>query len=152
MTHDELIKALRSTESEAGIAAANMIENLTMENRALRYAVRSSERKERVPYLRALVGELRKKLEWKDIVIALTKKKQTEAETERDALLDLMKAHRACYACKRADCRNGSDADVADCMLCTEVACPCVGCRDSSCWEWRGLTEPEEGDNHGTTD
>lgn len=86
MTHDELIKALRSTESEAGIAAANTIENLTMENRALRYAARSSERKERVPYLRALVGELRKELEWKDMVIALAQKKQAAAEYERDLL------------------------------------------------------------------
>ena len=62
MTQDELIKALQSTESEAGIAAANMIENLTMENRALRYAARSSKRTENVPYLRALVGELRKEV------------------------------------------------------------------------------------------
>lgn len=86
MTQDELIKALRSTESEAGIAAANMIENLTMENRALRYAARSSKRTENVPYLRALVGELRKELEWKDMVIALAQKKQAAAEYERDLL------------------------------------------------------------------
>jgi len=86
MTQDELTKALRSTDSEVGIAAANMIENLTMENRALRYAARSSKRTEQVPYLRALVGELRKELEWKDMVIALAQKKQAEAEYERDLL------------------------------------------------------------------
>ena len=88
MTQDELIKALRSTESEAGIAAANMIENLTMENRALRYAARSSKRTEDVPYLRALVGELRKEIEWKDMVIALAQKKQAEAEADRKALIN----------------------------------------------------------------
>lgn len=86
MTEKEIVQALRSTDSEVGIAAANMIENLTMENRALRYAARSSKRTEHVPYLRALVAELRKELEWKDMVIALAQKEQAEAEAERDAL------------------------------------------------------------------
>lgn len=86
MTDQEIAQALRCCGSEAGVAAANMIENLTKENTALRYAARSSKRTENVPYLRALVGELRKEIEWKDMVIALAQKKQAEAEAERDAL------------------------------------------------------------------
>lgn len=62
MTYDEIVQALRSSGSAAGVAAANMIENLTQENTALRYAARSSKRTENVPYLRALVGELRKEV------------------------------------------------------------------------------------------
>jgi len=33
-------------------------------------------------------ADLRKELEWKDMVIALAQKKQAEAEAERDALLE----------------------------------------------------------------
>lgn len=83
MTEKEIVKALRSSGSEAGVAAANMIENLTKENTALRYAARSSKRTENVPYLRALVGELRKEIERKDMVIAIAQKKRAEAEAER---------------------------------------------------------------------
>ena len=86
MTGKEIVQALRCSGSEAGVAAANMIENLTKENTALRYAARSSKRTENVPYLRALVGELRKEIEEKDMVIALAQRKQAEAEAERDAL------------------------------------------------------------------
>lgn len=89
MTYDEIVQALRCSGSEAGVAAANMIENLTKENTALRYAARSSKRTENVPYLRALVGELRKEIERKDMVIALAQKKQAEAEAEMDALIKL---------------------------------------------------------------
>lgn len=83
MTGKEIVQALRCSGSEAGVAAANMIENLTKENTALRYAARSSKRTENVPYLRALVGELRKEIEEKDMVIALAQRKQAEAEAEK---------------------------------------------------------------------
>lgn len=84
MTEKEIVQALRCCAKGLGhgdacenckvgeiqnrreyieFAAANMIERLTDEN-----------------------AELRKEIEWKDMVIALAKRKQTEAEAERDAL------------------------------------------------------------------
>ena len=68
--------------------ASLRIEKLLAENTALRYAARSSKRTENVPYLRALVGELRKEIKWKDMVIALAPKKQAEAEADRKALIN----------------------------------------------------------------
>ena len=41
------------------------------------------------------IEELRKELEWKDMVIALAQKKQTEAEAERDALKAKVEQYRA---------------------------------------------------------
>lgn len=80
MTTDEIVRALRCCafgcqceecpfRGEAdcidalNVRAAKAIEQLTTEN-----------------------ADLRKELEWKGMVIALAKKKQTEAEAERDAL------------------------------------------------------------------
>ena len=81
MTTDEIVRALRELEAENQClcmcdecheddcltplfrSAANLIEQLTAEN-----------------------ADLRKELEWKDMVIALAQRKQTEAEAERDAL------------------------------------------------------------------
>ena len=88
MTEKEIVQALRCSGSEAGVAAANMIENLTKENTALRYAARSSKRTENVPYLRALVGELRKEIEWKDMVITLAQRDYAKAESECKALIN----------------------------------------------------------------
>ncbi len=81
MTTDEIVRALRELEAENQClcmcdecheddcltplfrSAANLIEQLTAEN-----------------------ADLRKELEWKDMVIALAQRKQAEAEAERDAL------------------------------------------------------------------
>ena len=41
------------------------------------------------------IAELRKELEWKDMVIALAQKKQTEAEAERDVLKAKVEQYRA---------------------------------------------------------
>ena len=41
------------------------------------------------------IEELRKELEWKDMVIALAQKKQTEAEDERDKLKEKVEQYRA---------------------------------------------------------
>lgn len=84
MTNKEVVQALRCCAKGLGhddacenckvgeiqvrreyieFAAANVIERLTAEN-----------------------AELRKEIEWKDMVIALAQRKQVEAEAERDAL------------------------------------------------------------------
>lgn len=112
----------RCVEHLAG-AAADIIERLTAEN-----------------------ADLRKEIEWKDMVIALAQRKQAEAEAERDALIEQIKERHDCLDCKHNDfCEFDSDT-VFDCMNCVQEGCPCAGCCDSSRWEWRGLPEtPEEG-------
>lgn len=104
--------------------AADLIERLTAEN-----------------------AELRKEIEWKDMVISLAQRKQAKAEAERDALLEQIKARRSCLVCKHFDYCEFDNATVIDCMNCVTKKCPCAGCVNSSRWEWRGLPEaPEEGD------
>ena len=61
-------------------AAANAIERLTAEN-----------------------AELRKEIEWKDMVIALAQRKQVEAEAERNALIEQIKERHDCLGCKHND-------------------------------------------------
>ena len=84
------------------------------------------------------------------MVIALAQRKQAEAESERDALIEQIKERHDCMDCKHNDfCEfDGADGDIIfDCMNCMKEGCPCTGCCDSSCWEWRGLPEaPEEGE------
>ena len=145
MTNKEIVKALRCCAKGLGhddacenckvgetqdrreyieFAAANVIERLTAENAALR-----------------------KEIEWKDMVITLAQRKQVEAEAERDALLEQIKARRSCLDCKHFDYCEFDDATVIDCMNCVTKNCPCYQCGNSSRWEWRGLSEaPEEGD------
>ena len=77
---------------------------------------------------------------------AALREKQAEAEAERDALLEQIKARRSCLDCKHFDYCEFDDATVIDCMSCVTKNCPCGGCCGSSRWEWRGLPEaPEEG-------
>ena len=102
-------------------AAANVIERLTAEN-----------------------TELRKEIEWKDMVIALAQREQAKAEAERDALLEQIKARRSCLDCKHFDYCEFDNATVIECMNCVTKNCPCAGCCDSSRWEWRGLLEATE--------
>ena len=170
MTTEEIVRALRCcAEGECGgcamhadtqrcqervlSQAATTIEHLAAENADLRKGTKMKRSQKQayektIKSLQALAGrqlseikKLQDDLRWKNLLdeyVLDTQERAEKAEAERDALLDLMKAHRACYAC---------NADVVDCMLCTEVACPCVGCRDSSRWEWRGLPKaPEEGE------
>lgn len=104
-------------------AAASLIEHLTAEN-----------------------AELRKEIEWKDMVISLAQRKQAKAEAERDALIEQIKERHDCLDCKHNDFCKFDGAIVYDCMNCVQEGCPCAGCIDSSRWEWRGLPEaPEEG-------
>lgn len=119
-------------------AAADLIERLTAENVILPDGQASA------------LESLRKEIEWKDMVIALAQRKQAEAEAERDALLEQIKARRSCLDCKHFDYCEFDNATVIECMNCVTKNCPCAGCCDSSRWEWRGLPEaPEEG---GKTD
>jgi hypothetical protein len=77
---------------------------------------------------------------------AALREKQAEAEAERDALLEQIKARRSCLDCKHFDYCEFDNATVIDCMNCVTKNCPCAGCGNSSHWEWRGLPEaPEEG-------
>lgn len=106
-----------------GMDTADLIECLTAEN-----------------------ADLRKEIEWKDMVIALAQRKQAEAETERNALIKQIKERHDCLDCKHNDFCEFDGALVVDCMNCAKKNCPCAQCCDSSRWQWRGLPEaPEEG-------
>ena len=75
---------------------------------------------------------------------AALREKQAEAEAERDALLEQIKARRSCLDCKHFDYCEFDNATVIECMNCVQEGCPCAGCRGSSRWEWRGLPEAPE--------
>lgn len=78
---------------------------------------------------------------------AALREKQAEAEAERDALLEQIKARRSCLDCKHFDYCEFDNATVIECMNCVTKNCPCAGCCGSSRWEWRGLPDaPEEGE------
>ena len=100
--------------------AADLIERLTAEN-----------------------ADLRKEIEWKDMVIALAQRKQAEAEAERDAAIADLKISSGCTYCKY-HC-----SDTIFCRDCTKKQnCKCMSCSlGLPNWEWSGLPEaPEEGE------
>ena len=66
----------RCVEHLAG-AAADLIERLTAEN-----------------------ADLRKEIEWKDMVIALAQREQAKAEADRDAAIADLKISSGCASCK----------------------------------------------------
>ena len=81
-----------------------------------------------------------------DLIERLTAE-NAKAEAERDALIEQIKERHDCLDCKHNDFCEFDGASVFDCMNCVQKGCPCAGCCDSSCWEWRGLPEaPEEGE------
>lgn len=75
---------------------------------------------------------------------AALREKQAEAEAERDALLEQIKARRSCLDCKHFDYCEFDNATVIECMNCVTKNCPCYQCGNSSRWEWRGLPEAPE--------
>lgn len=94
MTYTETIESLRccfgfGTCSEC--KAKSMMEGdplpckLSCKERLELYAADLIER------LSAENADLRKEIEWKDMVIALAQRKQAEAEAERDALIEQIK-------------------------------------------------------------
>lgn len=148
MTDKEIIQALRCCEKEVcadgglcplfsdadcivhlGEAAIDLIERLTAENVVLPNGEASA------------IESLRKEIEWKNMVIALAQRKQTEAEAERDAALADLADARSCKTCKYA-------CDTRDCSSCKSKTCKCRECHlDKNAWEWRGLPEaPKEGE------
>ena len=100
--------------------AADLIERLTAEN-----------------------ADLRKEIEWKDMVIALAQKEQAKAEAERDAAIADLKISSGCTSCKY-HC-----SDTIFCRDCNKKQnCKCMSCGlGLPNWEWHGLPEaPEEGE------
>lgn len=94
---------------------------------------------EAIERLTAENADLRKEIEWKDMVIALAQKEQAKAEAERDAALADLAGARSCKTCKYA-------CDTRDCSSCKSKTCKCRECHlDKDAWEWRGAPDaPEE--------
>lgn len=142
MTSEEIVKALR--EDCKTCSESLICENGT--NLAGLYCA-NKDAADLIERMTADVADLRKELEWKDMVIALAQRKQAEAEAERDALIEQIKERHDCLDCKHNDfCEfdGADDSIVFDCMNCVQEGCPCAGCFDSSRWEWRGLPEAPE--------
>ena len=99
-------------------AAADLIERLTAES-----------------------ADLRKEIEWKDMVVALAQKEQAKAEAERDAAIADLKISSGCTSCKY-HC-----SDTIFCRDCNKKQnCKCMSCSlGLPNWEWRGLPEAPEG-------
>ena len=135
MTDKEIVQALRCcAEGECKDCAMHEDKQRCQEN-LLDKAAEAIER------LIAENADLRKEIEWKDMVIALAQRKQAEAESKRDAALADLADARSCKTCKYA-------CDTRDCSSCKSKTCKCRECHlDKNAWEWRGLQEaPEEGD------
>ena len=114
--------------------AAESIERLTAENVVLPDGQASA------------IESLRKEIEWKDMVIALAQRKQTEAEAERDALLEYAKLFTGCDTCKHSNyCKTDCPCD--ECEQDVKGNCYCKDCERGSNWEWRGLPEAPEENN-----
>ena len=145
MTRQEIVQALRCCAK--GLGHDDACENCKVgeiQNRREYIEFAAANVIERMT---ADVADLRKEIEWKDMVIALAQRTQANAEAERDMLLEQIKARRSCLDCKHFDYCEFDDATVIDCMSCVTKNCPCHQCSNSSRWEWRGLQEaPEEGD------
>lgn len=97
--------------------AADLIERLTAEN-----------------------ADLRKEIEWKDMVIAIAQKEQAKAEAERGAAIADLKISSGCTSCKY-HC-----SDTIFCRDCNKKQnCKCMSCSlGLPNWEWHGLPEAPE--------
>ena len=116
MEEDPLLCKL-DCKDRLGLDAADLLERLTAEN-----------------------ADLRKEIEWKDMVIALAQKEQAKAEAERDAAIADLKISSGCTSCKY-HC-----SDTIFCRDCTKKQnCKCMSCSlGLPNWEWRGLPEAPE--------
>lgn len=139
MTTDEIVRALRC------ISTPELTHLCTGCKYRKRKGCDADEmNKDAIRLIEQLIAEnadLRKEIEWKDMVIALAQKKQAEAEAERDAALADLADARSCKTCKYA-------CDTRDCSSCKSKTCKCLECHlDKNAWEWRGLPEaPEKGE------
>lgn len=142
MTSEEIVKALR--EDCKTCSESLICENGT--NLAGLYCA-NKDAADLIERMTADVADLRKELEWKDMVIALAQREQAKAEAERDARIEQIKERLDCRDCKYNDFYDFDSYTVLDCMNCVQEWCPCPGCFDSRRWEWRGLQKaPEEGE------
>ena len=134
MTDKEIVQALRCcAEGECKDCAMHEDKQRCQEN-LLDKAADLIER------LTADVADLRKELEWKDMVIALAQRKQEEAEAERDAAIADLKISSGCTSCKY-HC-----SDMTFCRDCNKKQnCKCMSCSFGlPNWEWHGLPEATE--------
>lgn len=129
MTGKEIIKALRCCAK--GLGHDDACENCKV-----------GEIQDRREYIEFAAANVIERLTAEN---AALREKQAEAEAERDALLEQIKARRSCLDCKHFDYCEFDNATVIECMNCVTKNCPCAGCCGSSRWEWRGLQDaPEE--------
>ena len=137
MTYKEIIRALRCcAEGECKDCAMHEDKQRCQEN-LLDKAADLIER------LTAENADLRKEIEWKDMVIALAQKEQAKAEAERGAAIADLKISSGCTSCKY-HC-----SDTIFCRDCNKKQnCKCMSCGlGLPNWEWHGLPEvPEEGE------
>ena len=146
MRNEEIVKALRCSATKEEQKSCDMCQR---SKRGCFECINSYlyEAASLIEQMTAENAELRKEIEWKDMVIALAQRKQVEAEAERDALIEQIKDRHDCRDCKHNDFCDFDSYTFLDCMHCVPEVCPCAGCFDSSRWEWRGLPEePEEGE------
>lgn len=128
MMEEDPLPCKLSCKERLGLYAADLIERLSAEN-----------------------AELRKEIEWKDMVIALAQRKQAEAEVERDAAIVDLRIFAGCAACKHC-CNHRRYHQESLLLTCCDCAkkqnCKCGSCSlGRSNWEWRGLSgAPEEGE------
>ena len=142
MTDKEIIQVMRicATHIEKGCGLCPQMKYVRCTERLADESITMIER------LTAENADLRKEIEWKDMVIAIAQRKQAKAEDERDALLEIAKKGKDCETCKHCAVCVKPGTDVAHwCDRCEEK-CRCYGCGGDH-WEWRGLPEaPEEGE------
>ena len=119
MMEEDPLPCKLDCKDRLGLDAADLLERLTAEN-----------------------ADLRKEIEWKDMVIALAQREQAKAEAERDAAIADMNISSGCTSCKY-HC-----SDTIFCRDCNKKQnCKCMSCGlGLPNWEWHGLPEaPEEG-------
>ena len=113
MTNTELIRALRYCRLGkpcTGCPAAGRGKEVCSFDEVHAAAVAAIE------HLTAETADLRKEIEWKDMVIALARREQAKAEAERDAALADLADARNCKTCKYA-------CDTRDCSSCNSTIC-----------------------------
>lgn len=96
MTDEEIIQVLRicATHIEKGCGLCPQMKYVRCTERLADEAITMIER------LTAESADLRKEIEWKDMVISLAQRKQAEAEAERDAAIADLKISSGCASCK----------------------------------------------------
>ncbi len=80
MTYKEIIQALRCCQFGEPCASCPAVSNKNCIDEMHKCAA------DLIEHMTADVADMRKELEWKDMVIALAQKEQAKAEAERDAL------------------------------------------------------------------